>query len=399
MSINRLILLLLFLPFISQAQTTTISGKVTTSVSHTGIGKVSVFLSNSSFGTETTDDGSFKLVGVKPGQYTLVATSIGYQEYTQSILVGEEAMSLNIDLQPKVTQLRGVVISSAADWKKNFELFKKEFIGTTKNAKKCEITNPHTVNMIYHGRKLELEAWSDDFLIVENKALGYRIKFLIDTFSSSGISGITQWQGQAVFQELPGSAEQKKIWQKKREETYYGSSRHFYKALYTNTLGQDGFVMHILNRELNPDRPDEAIIVQKIRQFRERYNRDSLAYWIGKQNMSKYYHENLDRTPLQPYRVYQPTNHPGLYALRFTGCLYVIYTKRHEETDFKDLYRPLDMENFETSILTLPGQYAIFDMNGVVFQGVPLNEGTWSKAKLAELLPFNYAPGDDKVPN
>ena len=106
---------------------------------------------------------------------------------------------------PKVTQLRGVVITSPADWKKNFELFKKEFIGTTENAKKCEIMNPHTINMLYSNRKLLLEAWSDDFLIVENRALGYRVKFLIDTFSTSGVTGITQWQGQAVFEELKGT--------------------------------------------------------------------------------------------------------------------------------------------------------------------------------------------------
>jgi len=399
MSIKRLILLLLLLPFISQAQTTTITGKVTTNTSHTGIGKVSVFLSNSSFGTETSDDGTFRLYGVKPGQYTLVASSLGFQEYTQSILVGKDPINLDIILNPKVTQLRGVVISSAADWKRNYELFKREFIGQTENAKKCEIINPHVINMIYHGKKLELEAWTDDFLVIENKALGYRIKFLVDTFSTSGLSGITQWLGQVVFQELPGSAAQKKIWKQKREESYYGSSRHFYKSLYTNTLSQDGFVMYKLIREINIDRPDEAVIVQKIKHFNQAFNRDSLSYWIAKQHLSRYYHENLIRQPLQPYQVYQQTNSQGIFALHFTNCLYVIYTKRHEETDFKDIYRPLDMENFETSVLTLPAPYAIFDMNGVVFQNVPLSEGTWSKSKMAELLPFNYAPEDDKKPN
>jgi hypothetical protein len=289
------------------------------------------------------------------------------------------------------------VISTPADWKRNFELFKKEFIGTTENAKKCEIINPHTINMLYHGKKLLLEAWSDDFLVVENRALGYRVKFLIDTFSSSGLSGITQWQGQAVFEELPGSEAQKKEWKLKREQTYYGSSRHFFRSLYMNTLRREGFMLYKLTRELNPERPDEAVIYAKIKYFREHYNHDSLNYWVGLQNMSKYYHENLNRQPLQPYQVYQRTNQPGLFALRFTDCLYVVYTKRHEETDFKDVYRPLDMENFETSILTLSAPYAIFDMNGVVSQGVPLSEGTWSKAKLAELLPFNYAPEDEKT--
>ncbi len=399
MSINRLILLLLLLPFISQAQTTTISGKVTTAVSHTGIGKVSVFLSNSSYGTETADDGSFKLVGVKPGQYTLVATSVGFQEFTQTILVGTQPVMLNIDLQSKVMQLRGVVISTPAEWKKNYELFKKEFIGTTENAKKCEITNPHTINMVSNSRKLLLEAWSDDFIIMENRALGYRVKFLIDTFSTSGLTALTQWRGQAVFEELPGSADQKKIWKQKREETYYGSSRNFLKSLYSGTTTQNGFIIKRLHRELDPNRPQEDMIQQKLKQFRLAGKRDSFNYWVNKENMPKYYHQDLEKQPLQPYQVFQQTDQPGLFALRFPNYLYVIYTKRHEETDFKDVYHPLDMENFETSVLTLNAPFAIFDMNGVMFQGAPVSEGTWSKARLSELLPYNYAPGDDKGVN
>jgi hypothetical protein len=402
MSIKRLVLLLLFLPFLGQAQTT-ISGKVVTSVSHTGIGKVNVFLSNSSYGTETGDDGTFRLNNLKPGQYTLVASSLGYQEYTKSILVGSEPITIEIPLLPKVTQLRGVVITSPADWKKNFELFKKEFIGTTENAKKCEIMNPHTINMLYSNRKLLLEAWSDDFLIVENRALGYRVKFLIDTFSTSGVTGITQWQGQAVFEELKGTPDQQKEWELRRKQTYYGSSRNFFRALYNNTLTQDGFIMKKLRRERNPDRPDDAVIHQHIEYFRKmprtKTNVDSFNYWVAKANLSKYYHENLSKEPLQPFQVYEPTTQSGLFALRFTDCLYVIYTKRREETDFKDIYRTLDMENYETSVVTLMDPYAIFDMNGVIFQGVPMMEGSWSKAKLAELLPFNYYPGDNSGTN
>src|SRR5258708_25893389 len=115
MRLNRLLLLLFFLPLAAYSQTITISGKVTTSVSHEGIGKVSVFLSNSSYGTETDEDGSFRLTGVKPGQYDLVASSVGYQDYTQTILVGKESINIIIPLMPKVNQLRGEVISTNAN--------------------------------------------------------------------------------------------------------------------------------------------------------------------------------------------------------------------------------------------------------------------------------------------
>ena len=384
MSINRFLLLLLFLPLFSLAQTTTISGKVTTSVSLTGIGKVSVFLSNSSFGTETADDGTFRLVGVKPGQYTLVASSVGFQQHTEQVLVGAEPIHLNIALKPKINQLRGVVITTEADFKRNLEIFKKQFIGEGENAKKCEIINPHVMNMIYHSRKLEMEAWSTDFLVIENKALGYRVKFLVDTFSSSGLSNITEWQGQVVFEELPGSPAQKQAWKLKREETYYGSARHFYRDLYRGTLAQDGFIMYRLHREINP------------KKFVALRQRDSALYWQEKGQMSRYYHERLFKEPLQPQEVFSNSDARGIFVLHFSDCLYVVYTRRREKTDFTDLYRPLDMENFETSVVSMHEPYALFDMNGVVFKGLPLNEGTWSKSRIDDLLPFDYDPGDEK---
>lgn len=396
MHLRNLILLLLFCPFVAFSQTT-ISGKVVTTESHTGIGKVSVFLSNSSYGTVTAEDGSFRLVGVKPGQYDLIASSIGFQDFSKTILVGNEPINIDIPLATKVNQLRGVVITTNANWKKNYEEFKKAFIGTTENAKSCVVENPHVVNLINSSRRHTLEGWSDDFFIVDNKALGYRVKFLIDTFANNGITGIISWQGKAVFEELPGSAEQKKAWKLKRQETYYGSSRDFYKSLYMGTLAQEGFIMKRLHRELNPDRPQEGIILQKIKYFHDIHpSRDSLNYWVGKENLSKYFHESLSPVPLEPYQIFAKTDRPGLFIISFTDCLYVIYTKRREEADFKDLYRPLDMPNYEISVLTLSEPYAVFDMNGVVVNGAPLNEGTWSKSKLAELLPYDYSPETDK---
>jgi hypothetical protein len=103
MCLRRLLLLLVFLPFAAYSQTITISGKVTTSVSHEGIGKVNVFLSNSSYGTETLEDGSFRLVDVKPGQYSFVASSLGYQDYTQTILVGKDPINCSFTESQSIT--------------------------------------------------------------------------------------------------------------------------------------------------------------------------------------------------------------------------------------------------------------------------------------------------------
>jgi hypothetical protein len=93
--------------------------------------------------------------------------------------------------------------------------------------------------------------------------------------------------------------------------------------------------------------------------------------------------------------VIRTTGQEGIFAITFPAYLYVVYTKKHEEEVFRDIYRPLDMENFETSVISLYSKrYAIFDMNGIVIAESPLYEGTWSKSKLSNLLPVDYEPGD-----
>ena len=111
--------------------------------------------------------------------------------------------------------------------------------------------------------------------------------------------------------------------------------------------------------------------------------------------MSKYSHEYLDRLPLSMYEVMTNTGQPGIFAVHFTNYLYIVYTKKRDEVFNKDLYRPLDMPNYETSVITLlSSPYVVFDMNGIVVGDAPLYEGSWAKAKLSDLLPVDYVPDE-----
>jgi hypothetical protein len=388
------IILLLFFPFIALAQNGIITGKVTRADNKAPLPLANVFLSNTTAGTATATDGTFTLSHLKPGQYTLVVSILGYEDYSTTILVGDSPINLPIELSLKFTELREVIVTTPANWKKNYEQFVKDFIGTDDNAKFCYVLNPKIVNLIYHKPKEELEAYTNDFLVVDNMALGYRVKFLVGEFTSSKLTQIISYNGQRLFQELPGSKKQIEEWKKKREEAYYGSSMHFYRSLYTNKLDSDGFVVMKLTRLPNVNRPQETEIQQKIKKYNDGHSRDSLNYWLGMENMSRYFREHLYRDPLPVNSYLFRTEQKGIYAVNFTDCLYVIYTKKHETTDFKDLYRPLDMETFETTVLSISKPY-FFDTNGVVFgASAPLYEGTWSKSKLSDLLPVDYAPGD-----
>ncbi|WP_299287378.1 carboxypeptidase-like regulatory domain-containing protein [uncultured Mucilaginibacter sp.] len=384
--------LVIFLPSVLWAQNGTISGKVTAIDTKGPLGKASVFLSNATFGTVTAEDGTFTLTGVKPGQYNLVVSILGYETYNQSILVGTKPQQLTIEMMPKPIQMREVVITTSANWKKNYALFIRNFIGTTENAKLCKVLNPHAVYLIYHKKTQTLEASTDEFLEVENRALGYKVRFLIKEFESSSLTSIIRYQGQVLFEELKGSESQKKKWQEKRRLAYYGSSMHFFRALYQQHLQQEGFVIRQLQRRPNPKRLPEEILQQKYAKFNKSNNRDSVNYWNEKAQEPRYI-ENLIKQPLHEEDVLRRTEQPGLFALTFPDCLYVVYTKKSDPNNLDNVYRPLDLESNATSIITLYAQYALFDLNGVVISPQStLYEGDWANDKLAELLPVDYAP-------
>jgi len=397
MRLYILLFLSMMVPGLLLAQTGTITGKVIHANSKAPLAKVSVFLSNATFGTTTAEDGTFALKGVRPGQYDLIVTSVGYEDYMQQVLVGSQPIVVNAELKPAVQQLRDVVVMTPADWKRNYDMFLVEFFGTSAYAKQCKISNPHDLTLIYRKSKKLLQAYSYDFINIENKALGYRIKFLLKDFKSDRLNNLISWQGRLLYEELPGSESQKRKWEMRRQDIFYGSNLHFFRSLVGGKYDKEGFVMRILARRPNEARPPEEVIQRKLDKFQS-VNRDSMTYWLSLYNMSKY-HEKLYREPVTPAQMVKSTDQNGIYALAFPENLYVTYTKKRETQEFKDIYRPLDMENFETSVLTLYKPYALFDANGaVVSSNSMLYEGSWSKNKIAELLPVDYVPSASYTP-
>lgn len=388
------LLLLLLCPTILLAQSGIITGKVTRK-DKTPIANANVFLSNATFGTATAEDGTFTIRGIKPGQYELIVSIIGYEDYSQTVLVNNNTTKVDVTLSPANTMLHEVVITTNANWKKNYEMFKTDFLGTSANAKQCKILNPRVLNFIYHKSKKTLDAFTYEFIEIENMALGYKVKFLLKDFKSDHINNIISWEGKILYSEIKASKAQESKWEDKRRDIYFGSSMHFFRSLEKNRLDSDGFVMMQLKRQPNPERASDEVIQKKFEKFNG-VNRDSANHWVDVNNMHKYI-EHLFRTPFQPAEVLKNTQQPGIFAITFPDCLYVIYTKKREEMEFKDIFRPLDMPNYETSVITLYKPYALVDLNGVVVSSQStLFEGTWSKSKIAELLPVDYDPGDFK---
>jgi hypothetical protein len=396
----RLILLCLLCPVITWAQGQIVTGKVVRNDTKSPVAGANVFFNNSSYGTSTAADGTFKLNDVLPGQYTLVINHLGYADYTLTILVAKEPLKLTIDMAPKSIVLRQVTISTRADWKRNFEQFRKEFIGTDENAKLCEIINPSILDFTYYKTQKVLLASATQFLIVENRALGYRIKFLLDTFRSDGINNLLITGGQRVFEELPGTKVQQKQWRINRNLAYYGSPMHFYRSLYKDRLAEEGFEIHRYTRYLNPNRPSDEVILRNYERYKSMGRADSANKWAGVERMSKYYHEMFENEQWLVSEVLGRTPQPGIFAFTFPDCMCVQYIKKRDDTFYKDIYLPLNVPNYETSILTFMTKERVcfFDMNGILVGNAPLYEGTWSKARLSQQLPVDYQPTPEDMP-
>src|SRR6185437_132673 len=115
MRVPWLILLVVLCPTALFVQNGSITGTVISESSKAPVARASVFLSNSSVGTATSDNGTFVLRGIRPGQYTLVVSILVYETYSKRVLVVSNAIKLTIVLAAKPLMLREVVISSTAD--------------------------------------------------------------------------------------------------------------------------------------------------------------------------------------------------------------------------------------------------------------------------------------------
>lgn len=242
---NRLLfVLLLFINFSLFAQDTyTLSGVVINEKS-APIKGATVFISGSKMITATDNEGRFTFDGIKSGNYSISTKMLGYAALAQDAIVQDKSLHISIIMKVKPILLNVVNIGTDNNWRNHYALFKDQFLGTSENAKNCVILNPEIIN--FSSQKITkyhmlLNADADDFLIIENKRLGYRIKYLLRTFNYNATKRITYYDGDCYFEELVGTDKQKKVWERNRAIAYGGSLMHFLRSVYTKTTINEGF--------------------------------------------------------------------------------------------------------------------------------------------------------------
>lgn len=352
-------LFLLFpLSLIAQQNSFTISGRVISLPDSMPMKNASVFAENTTTGTATDDNGNFKLV-LPSGGYNIIVTYTGYNTETQRV----SAASLHpvlFEMKVKEKDLADVVVVSSNEvkdgWNKYGSFFLDEFLGKTSNRQNCYLLNPEVLKFFYSRKKKRLKILSDEPLIINNKSLGYNIKYSLDSFTHEYETTVSVYSGFPFFEEIePVSETEKSKWADSREEAYSGSVLHFMRSLYNEELKENSFE------------------VQFIATYKGKDTALKLNHSYGALN-----YEKDDSTGV--VKILPNQTKVGVFYTKEKPA--PAYISSHES----------EPSQFQFSTLYFQPQQPIFiERNGYFYdQNDIVVGGYWTWAKIADLLPYDY---------
>lgn len=332
-----------------------IKGKVVDSASSDPLYGASVFCQNTTSGTTTNKEGEFSL-SLKSGGYELIVSFTGYQ--TREFRIGNnDTGSLHIQLSKEDKSMQEVIIRSSNEvtdgWDKYGKFFLENFIGSTPNAALCTIENPEALHFYYYKKSEKLKVLATDPVVISNKALGYNLRYQLDSFMYYYKTQLSSYRGFCFFSEMEGSFADQKKWSDNRKKAYAGSKLHFMRAYYDSTLHDEGFEIAML---------------------------DSL-------NDKKF---NVIQNPYDTtyYGVYDSTKEVEIYYPRKIS---VTYNKKPEPQYIQRFKLPANVGS-EISYIDLLDAIEIKENGYYYDQKDWVNQGYWSWKNLADLVPSDYIP-------
>jgi len=348
----------------------TVTGLVIDSASREPLASASVFCQNTTSGTYTNKQGEFSLE-LKSGGYDLVISYTGYR--TQTVRVND-ASKLELLMVKEDKSMSEVVIKSSNEvadgWTKYGEFFTKYFIGATPNAAQCQLLNPEVLKFYFYKRSNKLKVLATDALQISNNALGYNMRYLLDSFVYYYNTDINLYRGYSLYSEMDGSDSLKRVWAKNRAKTYAGSKLQFMRSYYDSTLIQDGWVIEML--DLNSDRKFSKVDVY-----------DSSYY-----NPILYTKDSIGTDSL----VQQVLTGQMDVEITYPRKISVTYTKKRPEPEYlkqmglpKNVPYPISYIDMKTAIDITENGYYYEQKNWI-------NQGYWSWKNIADQLPYDYLP-------
>lgn len=332
-----------------------ISGTVKDAETGLPLQGASVFAQNTTKGTLSDKEGAFKLY-LDKGGYEVVVSFTGYISKTINLEVtGDRTFDLQLDKGDNT--MSEVVIRSTNEvpdgWEKYGAFFTGHFIGTTPNADSCVLLNPEVLKFLYYKRNDRLKVLATEPLQIQNKALGYTLRYELDSFVHFMKTDLNSYRGKCLYLPMEGEEAQQEAWAKARKEAYYGSRLHFLRAYYDSTLSKEGFTVDLYS----------AASSTKFARLSNPY--DTLYYFFD----------------------------PSTYnaELFFPEKASITYTKKAPEKRYLEKNSlPLDVP-VQISYVDLIDAILIKANGYFTEQKSWINQGYWSWKNMADQLPYDYS--------
>jgi hypothetical protein len=347
------IALFLSLTASSQEKFFIVTGKVIDGKSGQPLAGASVFCQNTTVGTVSKNDGGFSL-RLANGGYDMIVSYTGYE--TRVIRIGKdhkENDSLTVELKEEDKSLEQAVVTGSAEvadgWNKYGQFFLDNFIGTTPNAAQCVLENKEALKFYFYKKRNKLRVKTTADLVITNNALGYKIKYQLDSFVYDYGTNVSSYTGYPLFEKLSGTPEQEAAWKDNRLYAYSGSRLHFIRSWYDSTLQYEGFVLELTD-------------------------------------------SNRLTTIDDPYNEKIFSVDSGEVEINIQGRLRVSYTGQVPDKKYLAERKFPSTTRAQISAIDIQDGFVI-EENGYFYdQADVTNIGYWSWKKLAELLPYDYLP-------
>ena len=362
---------------------TRIDGRIVDKSTSEPLVGVNVFFSKTTWGATTDDNGFYTLTNIPAGQYELVVSMIGYEvEREQMIIKTDERFTLNFRLQSRAILMSEVNVTAKTDrvWKKNYDRFRRSFLGTSKNGESCLILNEFVLTFDENSQYFRAKASQP--IRIENPELGYRITYILDDFEIDGTE--VRFAGDHYYESMISkSKRQLKKWEKNRKKAYNGSLRHLLKTL-TDRFDlrftiNNGMIIQNDNWNSIAGRKKDPLV------------REGFSISMNK--------KDLFGTSLIIEEEYKPLRSDTLVfpgatyeqpLLSFEGRMMVVYMKESPELSYM-------MENDspssykQTSYLLLRADSVYYDRDGRFFEPYMIEQQGYSSwERIGDQLPFNY---------
>ncbi|NCI51002.1 carboxypeptidase-like regulatory domain-containing protein [Sediminibacterium roseum] len=416
---RKLLLLLCssFLMVFAQAQKT-MSGRIF-SQDKTPVAAANIYLSNTSKGTVSDENGVFVLRNFPEGKYELIISCVGFELFRTLIGSDQSLDNVVVYLKPKTEELKEVVVANDPydpyGWSRYGHFFMDNFIGTESFASECTLVNKEALRFRYSPRTDLVKITAKEDLVIENNALGYILKYTLVNFEYSLSTKQFIYRGYPFFTEMQSTDKRlEKKWKENRDKVYKGSLLHFMRSTYRDKIAEEQFevreiakiskmekqrVREMFDRQSKKKlsnsgyiHANESLLFIEEKDTARIINKDTLAYFqsVMKQIRQE---EILIDIKLGAKNIASDRDHNSKQLI-FPNRIEVVYLPKIKYPDYQKTLPDDQKFNPVVSHLMNVPEHLVFLSNGSFYgENIVGVKGFWSwSEKMCTKLPYDYEP-------